>query len=163
MQGGGRAGERFAGSGGAALAGGCLRGCGAERGRRVREQSGDGRGQGGQRRHCGRRGFDGHRDGGQRLARCVAQRLQGHAVGAVIATGHGDGGGRIDHACGTVHVWPASAQRAAHGSQLVGERVGGRHGLHGGEGQPPRHLVFARDDVLDGEGVLETRGLRHAA
>ena len=52
-------------------------------------------------------------------------------------------------------MWPAGAQRAAHRSQLVGERVGGGHGLHGGERQPPGHLVLACDDILDGKGMLE--------
>lgn len=78
----------------------------------------------------------------------MAQGLDGHAIRTVVATRHGDGRRRVNHA-GVVHVRPG-------GRQLVVERVPGRHGLHGGERQTPRDLVLSGDDVLDGERMLKS-------
>ena len=72
------------------------------------------RGQPRQARHRGGRGFDGHRDGGQRLS-AVTDGLERHAVGRVVAGGHGDGSRRVHHPR-AVHVRPGRGQ-------LVVERV----------------------------------------
>lgn len=100
----------------------------------------------GEPRHGCRRGLDRHRDGRQGLAP-VAQGLNGHAVGTVVAARHGDRGCGVNHAA-VVHVRPGCRQ-------LVVQRVAGRHGLHGGERQAPWDFVLSGDDVLDGKRVLE--------
>ena len=110
------------------------------------------RGHGGEPRHGGRGGLDGHGDGGQGPP-AVAQGLEGHAVGAVIAARHGNGRHRVDDTR-VVHVGPGARQ-------LVVQGVPGRHGLHSGERQAPRHLVLSGDDVLDGKGVLKGGRLGH--
>lgn len=145
---GGRRGQCFCGRGRAALAGGRLRGGGAQRLGRVREEGRDVRGQPWEAGHgCGR-GFDRHRDGGHRLA-AVAEGLERHPVGRVVAGGHGDGGRGVHHPR-AVHVRPRRGELAV-------QRVPG-----GGEGrQPAGHFVLSGDDVLDGERVLEA-GRRRA-
>lgn len=140
---GGRGGQRLSGRRRAALAGGCVRGSGAQRLGGVCEKGRDVRWQTRQARNRGGRGFDGHRDGGQTLA-AVADGLERHAVGGELA----DGRRRVHP--GAVHVRPGR-------TQLVVERVSG-----GGEGrQPAWHLVLSGDDVLDGERVFEAGGLGH--
>lgn len=142
--------QRFSGAARAALAGGCLRGGGAQRLGRVREESRNVRGQPRQAGYRGWGGFDRHRDGGQRLP-AVTDGREWHAVGRVVAGGHGDGGRSLHHS-GAVHVRPGRGQ-------LVVQRVPG-----GGEGrQSAGHLVLSGDDVLDGERVLEAGRLRDGA
>lgn len=84
----------------------------------------------------------------------MTEGLNGHAIGTVVAARHGDWGRRVNHA-GVVHVGPGCRQ-------LVVQRVPGGHGLHGGERQAPRDFVLSGDDVLDGERMLKSGGLRHS-
>lgn len=78
----------------------------------------------------------------------MTQGFYGHAIGTVVAACHGYWGRRVNHAS-VVHVGPGCRQ-------LVVKRVPGRHGLHGGERQTSRDLVFSGDDVLNCKGVFES-------
>lgn len=78
----------------------------------------------------------------------MAERLDGHTVGTVIAAGHGDGRRAVHHAS-AVHMGPGCGQLVV-------------QGIPGGERQPPWHFILSGDDVLDGERVLERGRLGHS-